>query len=260
MKLKDKVAIVTGGTMGIGLGIVKVFVKYGAKVVILDQSTETPNIVSQAKEKGFEVEGHVVDVRDNVKVKEIIDEVASRYGNIDVLVNNAGTIRLKSFLETTEEDRDFQIDVNVKGAWNVSQATVPHMKNGGAIVNLSSVTGPLVADPGEVAYALTKSAIQGFTKGLAAELVSQKIRVNCIQPGYIRTPLADAMARDNGLTPEEFVAEMSKSIPMNRLGTIEEAGELVAFLASEEASYITGQAVVIDGGSTLPETTVVNVE
>lgn len=257
MKLKDKVAVITGGSMGIGLGIVKVFLKYGAKVIILDYSDTTTNIVEQIKSQGFAIEGHIVDVRDAGKVKEIINEVAVRYSKIDVLVNNAGTIVLKSFLETTDADRDYQFDVNIKGIWNVSKAVVPHMPSGSAIVNLSSVTGPLVADPGEVAYATTKSAIQGFTKGLAADLVDKGIRVNAIQPGYIKTPLADNLAKQNGMTPEEFSAAMASGIPMKRLGTPEEAGELAAFLASSEASYITGQEVVIDGGSTMPESAVV---
>ncbi len=257
MKLKDKVAVITGGSMGIGLGIVKVFLKYGAKVIILDYSDKTPNVVEQIKQQNFPIEGHIVDIRNEVKVKEIIDDVANRYGSIDCLVNNAGTIILKPFLETTLMDRDYQFDVNIKGAWNVSQAVIPHIKNGGAIVNLSSVTGPLVADLGEVAYATTKSAMQGFTKGLAAELVSKNIRVNCIQPGFIKTPLVDKLAIENGDDPLEFVNSMAKTIPMQRLGNIEEAGELVAFLASSESSYITGQAVVIDGGSTLPESNIV---
>ena len=130
------------------------------------------------------------------------------------------------------------------------------MKNHHAsIVNLSSVTGPMVADSGEVAYATTKAAILGFTKSLAAEVVSDDIRVNAIMPGYIHTPMVDNMARlsspDN---PEAVVDGIASAIPMKRLGTIEELGELCAFLASDEASYITAQGIVIDGGSTLPET------
>jgi len=256
MKLENKVAVVTGGAMGIGLGIVKTFLKYGSKVIILDYSDELDIVVDELSKSG-EVSGYLVDIRDSYKVNEVVRDITSKYSNIDVLVNNAGTIRLKTFLETTLEDRDYQFDINIKGTWNVTHALVPYMKKGSSIVNLSSVTGPLVADPGEVAYATTKSAIQGFTKGLAAELVSEGIRVNCIQPGYIRTPLADTLAKENGNTPEEFVSVMSQAIPMGRLGTPEEAGELAAFLASDESSYITGQAVVIDGGSTMPETSIV---
>lgn len=258
MKLKNKVAIITGGSMGIGLGIVKVFLKYGAKVMILDYSDKTAQVVEELKTDGSIVEGYTVDVRDANKVKEIIDEIQKKHGQIDAVVNNAGIIKLKPFLETTLEERDAQFDINIKGIWNVTQAAVPFMPKGSAIVNMSSVTGPIVADPGEVAYATSKSAVQGFTKGLAAELVEKEIRVNAIQPGYIRTPLVDAIAKDNGDAPDDFAKQMAQGIPMKRLGKPEEAGELAAFLASNESSYITGQAIVLDGGSTMPESAVVN--
>ena len=129
------------------------------------------------------------------------------------------------------------------------------MKDGSAIVNLSSVTGTMVVDTGEVAYATTKAAILGFTKGLAAEVVDKGIRVNAILPGYIMTPMVEGIAKDsNNQNPDSVVDGIAKGIPMKRLGTIEELGELAAFLASSEASYLTGQSYVIDGGSTLPET------
>ena len=152
--------------------------------------------------------------------------------------------------------RDYHFDINIKGTWNVTKACLPYMKNRKAsIINLSSVTGPMVADSGEVAYATTKAAILGFTKSLAAELVTDDIRVNAILPGYIRTPMVDNMAKlSNPENPDSVVNGIAMGIPMKRLGTIEELGELTAFLASDEASYITGQGIVIDGGSTLPET------
>lgn len=125
----------------------------------------------------------------------------------------------------------------------------------GSIINLSSVTGPMVADSGEVAYATTKAALIGFTKGLAAELVHKNIRVNAIMPGYIMTPMVEGMAKEsNPNNPEEVVRGIARAIPMGRLGTPLELGNLAAFLASEESSYITGQGIVIDGASTLPET------
>ena len=137
----------------------------------------------------------------------------------------------------------------------MSQEALPYMKAGASIVNLSSVTGTMVADTGEVAYATTKAALLGFTKGLAAEVVSKGIRVNAILPGYIMTPMVEGMAKDsNKDNPNSVVEGIAKGIPMKRLGTIEELGELAAFLASDEASYLTGQGYVIDGGSTLPET------
>ena len=256
MKLKDKVCIVTGGAKGIGEGIVDVFLKYGAKVIIFGKSEDAVNkTVAKYTEKKLPIEGYVIDVRDNEKVIEVTKEIAHKHKQIDVVVNNAGVIKLLPFSETDIETRDYHIDINIKGAWNVTHAAVPFMKENSAIVNLSSVTGPLVADTGEVAYALTKSAMQGFTKGLAADLVGQKIRVNCIQPGFVLTPLVEAMAKDsNPEDPEAVLKEMAAGIPMGRLGDTTEVGELAAFLASDESSYITGQAVVIDGGSTMPET------
>ena len=261
MKLKDKVAIVTGGAMGNGLGIVKVFLKYGAKVVILDYADCLNEVVESLKKEGHEVSGYKVDIRNKGAINTSIQSVVKQYGHIDVLVNNAGVCRLERFEDMDDELRDFHFDINIKGSWNVTKACLPYMKNRKAsIVNLSSVTGPMVADPGEVAYAATKGANLGFTKALARELVDYEIRVNAIMPGYIRTPLIDTMALDAcPEDPDSVVNSIASAIPMGRMGRIEELGELAAFLACEESSYITGQGIVIDGGSTLPETATMGV-
>ena len=260
MKLENKIAIVTGGAMGNGLGIVKTFLKYGAKVIIFDYSDKIEETVNSLRQEGKEVEGYLVDIRDREKIKECVDKVIEKYNKIDILVNNAGVAKLTPFLETSDEIRDFHFDINIKGAWNMTKEVLPYMPNGGAIVNLSSVTGPMVADTGEVAYATTKAALYGFTKGLAAEVVSNGIRVNAILPGYIMTPMVEGIAKDSDMSnPDSVVKGIADGIPMGRLGTIEELGELAAFLASEESSYITGQGFVIDGGSTLPETMSVGV-
>ena len=260
MKLKDKVAIVTGGTMGNGLGIVKVFLKYGAKISIFDYSDKLDSTIESLKNEGHEVDGYKVDIRHNQEIQEAVDKVIEKYGHVDVLVNNAGVAKLTPFMETTDEIRDFHFDINIKGAWNMSKAVLPYMGQGGAIVNMSSVTGNMVADTGEVAYATTKAALLGFTKGLAAEVVEKGIRVNAILPGYIMTPMVEGIAKDSDSNnPDSVVEGIAKGIPMKRLGTIEELGELAAFLASDEASYLTGQSYVIDGGSTLPETMSVGV-
>lgn len=254
-KLENKIAIVTGGAMGNGLGIVKVFLKYGAKVVILDYADCLDEVISTLN-KDYEVSGYKVDIRNMTEVKKAIEKTIQKYGHIDVLVNNAGVCRLDKFEDMDDELRDFHFDININGTWNVTKAALPYMKNrNSSIVNLSSVTGPLVADSGEVAYATTKAAILGFTKSLAAELVEDNIRVNAILPGYIRTPMVDGMAKEtNPNNPESVIDGIASAIPMKRLGTIEELGELAAFLASNESSYITAQGIVIDGGSTLPET------
>lgn len=263
-KLDSKLAVVTGGAMGNGLGIVKVFLKYGAKVVILDYADEIKDTLVKLREEfpNSMVSGYKVDIRDNKTVKACIDDLYNKYGNIDVLVNNAGVCKLETFENMDDELRDFHFDINIKGTWNVTKACLPYIKknNGSSIVNLSSVTGPMVADTGEVAYATTKAAIMGFTKALAMELVNDNIRVNSILPGYILTPLVENMSKiTNPENPNEVIDGIAKGIPMKRLGTIEELGELAAFLASSESSYITGHEFVIDGGSTLPETMVMGV-
>lgn len=260
MKLKDKIAIVTGGAMGNSLGIVKIFLKHGAKVSIFDYSEKLQNTVDILKSEGYDVDGYSVDIRDSGQIKNAIDKIIAKYNKIDILVNNAGVAKLTPFLETPDEIRDFHFDINIKGTWNVSKAVVPYMSSGSSIVNLSSVTGTMVADTGEVAYATTKAAVLGFTKGLAAEVVDKGIRVNAILPGYIMTPMVEGIAKDsNKDNPNSVVDGIAKGIPMKRLGTIEELGEFAAFLASDEASYLTGQGYVIDGGSTLPETMSVGV-
>ena len=257
-KLENKVAVVTGGAMGNGLGIVKVFLKYGARVAILDYSEKLSETVKGLeKDFGQNVKGYMVDIRNKSKVEEIVKEIAEDFGKIDILINNAGVCRLETFMNMDDEMRDFHFDINIKGTWNVSKACIKYMEKQDhtSIVNLSSVTGPMVADSGEVAYATTKAALLGFTKSLAAEMVDKGIRVNAILPGYIMTPMVEGMAKEtDSNNPEDVVKGIALGIPMKRLGTIEELGELAAFLASDESSYITGQGIVIDGGSTLPET------
>lgn len=259
MKLKDKICVVTGGAMGNGLGVVKVFLNYGATVAVLDYDESVVNLSNNLNTD--KVIGYKCDIRDKEVVNNAIKDIADKFHRIDVLVNNAGVAKLEAFENMSDEVRDFHFDINIKGTWNVTKACLPYMKNiNASIVNLSSVTGPLVADPGEVAYATTKAALLGFTKSLAAELVSDKIRVNAIMPGYIKTPMVDGIANDTDKSdPESVIKGIASGIPMGRLGTIEELGELAAFLASNESSYITGQGIVIDGGSTLPETSSVGV-
>ncbi len=259
-KLDNKVALITGGAMGNGLGIAKVFLEYGANIIILDYAKELQDTIEilQNKYKNSSICGYQVDIRDNAKINECIKDAINKYGHIDILVNNAGVCNLETFEQMSDEIRDFHFDINIKGTWNVTKAVLPFMKKNkeSSIVNLSSVTGPMVADSGEVAYATTKSALIGFTKALAIELVNYNIRVNAILPGYILTPMVENMSKlTNPDNPNNVIKGIADAIPMKRLGTIEELGELAAFLASSESSYITGQEFVIDGGSTLPETT-----
>ena len=263
-KLENKVAIITGGAMGNGLGIAKVFLRYGASIIILDYAEEIKSTLKNLREEfpNSKISGYQVDIRNYQMIQACIDDVIIKYGQIDILVNNAGVCKLESFEKMNDELRDFHFDINIKGTWNVTKSVVPYMKKNtsSSIINLSSVTGPMVADSGEVAYATTKAALLGFTKALAMELVENNIRVNAIMPGYIMTPMVEGISKDtNPDNPSSVVEEIARGIPMKRLGTIEELGELAAFLASNESSYITGQGIVIDGGSTLPETMSVGV-
>ena len=262
VKLENKIAVVTGGAMGNGAGIVEVFAKYKARVIIFDYSDKVASTIQEFRKKGYDVAGYKVDIRDTNRVQLCVNDIIKRYGRIDILVNNAGVAKLENFVDMSDEVRDYHFDINIKGTWNVTKAIVPYMQkqNYGKIVNLSSVTGPMVADAGEVAYATTKAALIGFTKGLARELVDSNINVNAIMPGYIMTPMVEGIAKDsNASDPESVIKGIAAGIPMGRLGTIQELGELAAFLASDESSYITGQGIVIDGGSTLPETKAVGV-
>ena len=252
MKLENKIAVITGGAMGNGLGITKVFLKEGAKVAILDYSETIDSTVTNLNSNN--ILAYKVDIRNKKKIEKAIKDIFQKWGHIDILVNNAGVCKLKPFSEMDDELRDYHFDINIKGTWNVTKAVLPYMQKG-SIINLSSVTGPLVADSGEVAYATTKAALIGFTKGLAAELAPKNIRVNAIMPGYIMTPMVEGMAKEsNQENPQSVVDGIAKAIPMKRLGTIEELGNLAAFLASDESSYITATGIIIDGGSTLPET------
>lgn len=262
MKLDGKIAYVTGGAMGNGLGIVKMFLKHGATVIIADFNERVFEVEDVLHEKGYPVKAYLLDIRNKEQVEESVLDVIKTYGRIDILVNNAGVAKLENFSTMSDEVRDYHFDINIKGTWNVTKAIIPYMVENkyGKIINLSSVTGSMVADPGEVAYATTKTALIGFTKSLAREYAPYHINVNAILPGYIKTPMVQGIAEDsNSEDPKSVIDDIASAIPMGRLGKINELGELAAFLASEESSYITGSEIVIDGGSTLPETVSVGV-
>lgn len=261
-RLEDKVAVVTGGAMGNGLGIVKVFLEAGATVVIIDYSDELSNTLKSLSNYKGRIFGFKGNLRDKVTIKRFVNTVIAKFKKIDILVNNAGICELESFDKMSDDVRDKHFDINIVGTWNITKEVIPYMiqRNKGSIINLSSVTGPLVADSGEVAYATTKAALIGFTKSLAVEYVKNNIRVNSILPGYIYTPMVENMAQaSNPVNPQQVIDGITSGIPMKRLGTIEEIGYLALFLACDESSYITGQEIVIDGGSTLPETMSVGV-
>lgn len=256
-KLTGKVAFITGASKGIGEGIAKVFAKHGANLVLAARSQATEELAEQLRREGTEVLVLSMDVTKRESIQEGVKKAIEQFGKIDVLVNNAGVCVLGEFLEQSDEERDFHFDVNIKGVWNVTREVLPYMINQkyGKIVILSSVTGDMVADPGEVAYATSKAALIGFTKSMAREVAEYNITVNAICPGYVLTPMVENMAKQSvPENPQSVIDGIAKAIPLKRLADPMEIGELAAFLGCEESSYITGTQIVIDGGSTLPET------
>ena len=262
MRLDGKITIVTGGAMGNGKGIVKTFLENGATVIVIDYSNKLDEMLNEFSNYKNKLVAYKEDLRNKEGINKLIKEVYEKYNKIDVLVNNAGICELESFDKMSDELRDKHFDINIKGTWNITASVIPYMieQKSGSIVNLSSVTGPMVADPGESAYATTKAAIIGFTKALSMEYANVGIRVNAIMPGYILTPMVEGMAKMScPENPQSVIDGIAAGIPMKRLGTIEELGKLALFLGSDDSSYITGQGIVIDGGSTSPETTSVGV-
>ena len=257
-KLDGKVALITGAAMGLGEGIAEVYAKYGAKLCLFDLSADVDLTAEKIRKTyGTEIITYVGDVAKRADLEAAAKMAVDKFGHLDIACANAGVCRLAPFEEMSDEMRDFHIDVNIKGAWNTCQAAIPYMlKQGkGAICIASSVTGDIVADGGEAAYAMSKAALVGLTKCLAVEYADRNIRVNCSQLGYARTPMVEKMAvESNPENPEQAISDIAANVPMKRLAKPQEVGELFAFLGSDEASYITGAQVVIDGGATLPET------
>ncbi|BBO79901.1 oxidoreductase UcpA [Desulfosarcina ovata subsp. sediminis] len=256
-KLSGKVAIVTGAAMGNGEGMARVMARHGAHVALWDRSDSVFATARTMQDEGLSATPYKVDVTRFEACCKATDAILQANGRIDILCNNAGVARLANFLEMDDNLRDFHFSVNIIGGWNATKAVLPSMKarRYGKIVNMSSVTGPMVVDEGMSAYATSKAAIIGFTKALARDMAKYGINVNAICPGYILTPMVEHTARQsNPSDPQRVIAGIAAGVPLGRLGTPAEIGELAAFLASDEASYITGTQIVIDGGSTLPET------
>lgn len=261
-KLEGKTAIITGASKGIGEGIARVFARYGAKLVLAARSDAVEKLAKELTDSGYEAIGVKTDVSDKDSVNNLVKTAIEKYQTIDILVNNAGICILGDLMSCSDEQRDYHINVNIKGVWNVTKAVAPYMiKNkSGRIVVMSSVTGDMVADPGEAAYAMTKSALVGFTKATARELAEYNITVNAICPGYVMTPLVEGMARQScPEDPQSVIDGIASAVPLKRLANPEEIGELAAFLSCYESSYITGTQIIIDGGSTLPETSTMGI-
>ena len=252
--LSGKVALVTGAARGNGEAIARILTEKGATVILTDLSEA---VKETAAKIGNGALGYVADVTDFEGVKAAVDDAVSKLGRLDIPVNNAGITMVKPFLETTDEIRDRVLRVLQYGVWNCTKACMPYFLKAkyGRIVNISSVTGPVVADPQMTAYCIGKAGVMGFTRAIAIEYAGQGITCNAILPGYIKTQMAiETAERSKPGHADEVIAELERGIPLGRMGTPDEIGYLAAFLASDEASYITGIPGVIDGGNALPET------
>lgn len=252
--LEGKIAFITGAAMGNGAAIARVMSEKGATVILTDKEDM---VFETAKEIGNGAVAYKMDVSVWEEVKKVADDVLEKFGHLDILVNNAGLTRRIEAVDMQDDLWDLMYRVNLMGSYYTVKAFAPSMaeRRYGRIVNTSSVTGPVAADPGMLGYGATKGAIVGFTKALAVDLARYDITVNCIQPGYIHTPGVDRAARlTNPENPQVALDATASRVPLRRLGEPVEVGYLVAFLASDEAAYITGTETVIDGGNTIVET------
>lgn len=236
-QLKDKVAIITGGTRGIGKAIAELFAEHGAKVIITGRSPES----KVAKELGSNVKYIGCDIADSAACENLIKSVLEEFSKIDVLVNNAGITQDNLFVRMTEDQWTSVMDVNLNSLFYLCQPVIKAMskQRSGSIINMSSVVG-LHGNPAQVNYATTKAGLIGFTKSLAKEYGRRGIRVNAIAPGFVETDMIDHVH-------EETQNKYKESIPLGRFGNTKDIAELALFLAAG-ANYITGQVIQVDGG------------
>ena len=243
MKLEGKVALVTGAAQGIGKAVALLLARNGADIVVsdinLEKAEETAKEVQALGRKALATK---VDVATLGDVEKMVEAILVQFGKVDILVNNAGIARDKLILRMTEEDWDAVLNINLKGTFNCTKAVVRHMskQRSGKIVNIASVVGEM-GNAGQGNYAASKAGVIGFTKTIAREFAQRGINVNAIAPGYIETPMTDAL-------PDKAKEELKRLIPMDRLGKPEDVAEAVLFLVSEASSYITGHVLNVNGG------------
>ena len=243
MKLKDKVAIVTGGARGIGRDISLVFASQGADIAICDVNTDA--MAATAKEieaLGRKCMTASVDVTKTEQVDSFVQKALDKFGKIDILVNNAGITRDGLLVRMSEADWDLVHNVNLKGAFTCTKAVSKIMmkQRDGRIVNMASIIG-IMGNAGQANYAASKGGLIAFTKTVAKELASRNVRANAIAPGFIQTDMTAKLS-------EEVKSEMLKHIPLGKLGTPQDVANLALFLVSDDSAYITGQVVQVDGG------------
>lgn len=243
MRLAGKVALITGGARGIGREIALLFAKEGADIVIGDVNLlEAEKTCKDIEALGRKALGVGLDVTSLVKVEEVINKILDKFTKIDILVNNAGITKDGLLLRMSEPDWDAVIAVNLKGTFNCTKAVSKVMikQRSGKIVNIASIIG-IIGNPGQANYSASKAGIIALTKTSAKELASRNININAVAPGFIQTDMTAKL-------PEELKQKMLSTIPLNKFGTPLDVANLCMFLASDEAAYITGQTIVVDGG------------
>jgi 3-oxoacyl-[acyl-carrier protein] reductase len=242
-KLEGKIALITGGSRGIGAGIAKRLAADGASVAITytKGADAAAAVVKEIERGGGKAIAIQADATDAAAVKASVEKTAATFGRIDILVNNAGTAIPKAFEETTLEEMDHMLNLNVRGAFVATQAALKHMKNGGRIIMIGSCVGERMMTPGLVAYSATKGAIKMFTQGLSREVGGRGITVNNIQPGPIDTDLNPAAG--------DWAVPQKANTALGRFGTVDEVAALVAFVAGPDSAYITGANLTVDGGT-----------
>jgi 3-oxoacyl-[acyl-carrier protein] reductase len=241
----DRVAVVTGASRGIGRCTAVELAKRGASVVVnyIDPFENDANgVVKEIEALGSQAIAVKANVTQAAEVDALMKTTIDRFGKIDILVNNAGTTRDNLIMMMKEEDWDLVLNINLKGAWLCSKAAVRFMirKRYGRIVNISSVSG-IAGQGGQTNYSSSKAGLIGLTKALAREVAGRQVTVNAVAPGFVKTDLTANL-------PKELLDELNKRIPLERWGTVEDIAHAVAFLASDEASYITGHVLSVDGG------------
>ncbi len=249
-RLSGKAALITGAGQGIGRGIASVFADAGAKVVVATRTASSgQETVDAIREAGGEAILVSTDVQDPVQCQASVDATIEAYGRLDIMVHNAASFAGGMIEDFDPDDLHDSLSTNLVAAFHLSKMSIPHMKKQGAgrLLFTSSVTGPRVVMPGAGYYAATKSGLNGFIRTAGMELAPLKITVNGVEPGFIKTPAIDLIADEAGQ------AEMAKYIPAGYFGEPEDIGHAMLYLASDEARYVTGQTICVDGGSTLPE-------
>lgn len=242
--LKGKVALITGGTRGIGLETVRVFKENHAEVILFGSKKESvDNAIIKLKNEGYEVSGYYPNLSNYEDINNTIKKIIKKFGHIDILINNAGVSANKKIEETTSEDFAKIMNLNVNAIFNMTKAVVPYMKEnkGGVILNTSSMVS-IYGQPSGVGYPASKFAVNGITKSLARELAVFNIRVNAVAPGVIKTDMIASL-------PEEQIAPIIKTIPIGRIGEPRDVANAFLFLASNLSSYITGIILSVDGAA-----------